>query len=84
MATVWRKDPCGHPVMPPSPHRCQDNPATIAYGLGMASDQASVAPLGAVPILWYTVAFNLTALLISVVGIGFNDEAIWPLESPRV
>jgi len=48
----------------------------------MASDHASAPPLGAVPILWYTVAFNLSTLLISVVGIGFNDEAIWPLLLP--
>ena len=34
------------------------------------------------PTLWYTVAFNLTALLVAALGIGFNDEAVWPLWVP--
>ncbi|HEY7044172.1 MAG TPA: hypothetical protein VH419_10935 [Nocardioidaceae bacterium] len=47
----------------------------------MARDQAAPA-LRAVTILWYTVAFNLAALLISVVGIGFDSGAAWPLWLP--
>ena len=53
---------------------------TIIYGLRVTREPP--AALGAVPTLWYTVAFNLTTLLVAVVGIGFNNEAMWPLWLP--
>jgi hypothetical protein len=54
----------------------------ILYGLRVSSEHPPVAALGAVPTLWFTVAFNLTALLVAVVGIGLNDEAVWLLWLP--
>ena len=41
-----------------------------------------MAALRTVPTLWYTVAFNLIALLVAVWGIGLNAEAVWPLWLP--
>ena len=58
-------------------------PAAMAiYGLGMAREHAPAPGLGAVPVLWYTVAFNLSALLVSLTALGFNDEGVWPLWLP--
>jgi hypothetical protein len=54
----------------------------IPYGRRVARDQPPVAALRAVPTLWYTVAFNLSALLIAVVGLGLDNEAVWPLWLP--
>lgn len=54
----------------------------FAYGLRVAREHASAPALGAVPVLWYTVAFNLSALLVSLAALGFNDEAVWPLWLP--
>jgi hypothetical protein len=54
----------------------------ILYGLRVSSEHPPVAALGAVPTLWFTVAFNLTALLVAVVGTGLNDEAVWLLWLP--
>ena len=56
--------------------------ATILYGRRVSREQPPLTVLGAVPTLWYTVAFNLSVLLIAVVGVGLDNEAGWPLWLP--
>ena len=69
------------PLTVRGPAHLRTGALTIPYGLRVTREQPPTA-LRAVPTLWYTVAFNLTALLVAVLGIGFDDEAVWPLWLP--
>lgn len=55
---------------------------TILYGLRVTSQQTPATPLHTVPTLWFTLAFNLFALLLAVVLVGLGDDVQWPLWLP--
>jgi hypothetical protein len=69
------------PLIVRGPAHARTRTLTIPYGLLVTREHPPTA-LRAAPTLWYTVAFNLTALLVAVVGSWFNNEAVWPLWLP--